>query len=210
MTITIFGASGKIGRLLIKKAIEDGYKVKAVVRNPHKLDGVKYANLKLCICSLSNIAAIDAAIAGSKAVISVIGPIGEVTDSVLQKGMRNIVDSMKRQNITRLIAISTGNIADKADKADVNYKLRVSRLKLKSPANYKEIVELDKIVRNSPLDWTLVRVGNLNDDPAQPVNAHFLGYSVVKPNISRASVANFMIAQINSIQYIRQSPAISN
>ena len=36
--ITIFGASGAIGKLFVKKALEDGYVVKAYVRNPSKLD----------------------------------------------------------------------------------------------------------------------------------------------------------------------------
>jgi uncharacterized protein YbjT (DUF2867 family) len=38
MTITVFGASGAIVKLLVRKALEDGYFVKAYVRNPSKLN----------------------------------------------------------------------------------------------------------------------------------------------------------------------------
>jgi uncharacterized protein YbjT (DUF2867 family) len=42
--IIIFGANGGIGRLLVKQALDNGYNVRAYVRNLSKLD-LKHPNL---------------------------------------------------------------------------------------------------------------------------------------------------------------------
>jgi putative NADH-flavin reductase len=41
MKITILGSTGFVGKVLIKKAIAAGYKVKTLARNPEKLEEIK-------------------------------------------------------------------------------------------------------------------------------------------------------------------------
>jgi putative NADH-flavin reductase len=45
MKIALLGASGKTGIPLIEQALEKGHSVKAVVRNPSKLEAIKHENV---------------------------------------------------------------------------------------------------------------------------------------------------------------------
>ena len=46
MTITVFGASGAIGKLFISQALDEGLGVRAYMRNPSKFD-LKHQNLTI-------------------------------------------------------------------------------------------------------------------------------------------------------------------
>jgi putative NADH-flavin reductase len=66
-------------------------------------------------------------------------------------------------------------------------------------------------VRDSDLDWTLVRVSGLNNKPKSGrVNAGYLGKDEVGIQISRADLAGFILDELKNGDYIKQMPAISN
>lgn len=65
-------------------------------------------------------------------------------------------------------------------------------------------------VRSSRTDWTLVRIGLLNDKAPAPVRTGRYGRGEVGLGVSRASLARFMVELASSAKYVRESPAISN
>jgi putative NADH-flavin reductase len=69
MNITIFGASGAIGQLLMRLALDNGDSVTAYVRNPEKIK-LNHPNLRLVKGELSNASAIETAVVEADAVIS--------------------------------------------------------------------------------------------------------------------------------------------
>jgi hypothetical protein len=72
------------------------------------------------------------------------------------------------------------------------------------------MVRVSDIIRASDLDWTLVRVPMLtNEPPAGDVKVGYLGKGVGS-RISRADIAAFMVKQADSDTYLRQAPVISN
>ncbi|WP_210022324.1 MULTISPECIES: NAD(P)H-binding protein [unclassified Paenibacillus] len=74
----------------------------------------------------------------------------------------------------------------------------------------KEIIRIGKHIQSSSLDWTLVRVGFLNNDEIQPLKVGYYGHGVVDVKISRSSIAKFMLDQVVTNEYLGKSPAISN
>lgn len=76
MQITIFGASGKTGRLVVQQALSRGYQVVAYVRDATKLSFTD-ANLKIIQGQLDDLDMVKQAVAGSQAVLSALGPIGK-------------------------------------------------------------------------------------------------------------------------------------
>ena len=78
MNITIFGASGAIGQLLTRLALDNGDFVTAYVRNPKKIS-LKHPNLRLVQGELSNASTIEKAVAESDVVISTLGPASDMS-----------------------------------------------------------------------------------------------------------------------------------
>ena len=107
MRITIFGATGGAGKQLVKEALAAGNEVVAYVRNPSKLD-TNNRLLTVAQGELSDKAAIEHAVNGADAVISVLGPRGISEGKPITKGTQNILEAMKKYGVRA--RVSTRNI----------------------------------------------------------------------------------------------------
>ncbi|WP_255421172.1 MULTISPECIES: NAD(P)H-binding protein [Micromonospora] len=76
MQLTIFGASGGIGRHVVDRALAAGHNVTAVVRDPARLPGTA---ARLVTADLADRAALRAAVDGADAVLSGLGPVPRPT-----------------------------------------------------------------------------------------------------------------------------------
>jgi putative NADH-flavin reductase len=210
MKIAIFGATGETGRQLVEQALAAGHEVVAYVRNPSKLN-TRHENLTIVHGDLADQAMIERAISGADAVISVLGPRGGSKGKPITRGMQNIIEAMKRQGVRRLIISSTLSAKDPNDLPDFKAKALVNLVKLTMHAAYEEIVSVAETVRKSDLDWTIVRLTTLNNNPKSgKVRVGYLGKGEVGLRVSRADLAEFMLKQVQDTKYLRRAPVISN
>jgi nucleoside-diphosphate-sugar epimerase len=210
MKLTVFGGTGKTGKLLIQRALADGHQVIAFARNPAKLQ-MESDRLSVIHGNLSDMDAIERAVSGSDAVISLLGPSGNVKDTSLSSGMERILSAMKGQGVHRIVAISTPSVPDPNDLPDFKFKCLVTMVKTAVPGAYNEIVRIGDAVRSSGLQWTLVRVPLLTDKPKTGrVRVGYLGQGSVRIRLSRSDLAQFLLEQVHDTRYIHKSPVISN
>jgi len=210
MKLAIFGATGETGKQLVKQALEKGDEVIAYLRNPSKLN-IKHESLKIIHGELTEKTAIERAVSGVNAVISVLGPRGGSKSKPITQGMQNIILSMEKHNIRRLIISSTLSLSDPDDLPDFKSRILINLVKLINHAAYEEIINVGKVVRNSNLDWTIIRLSLLNNNPKSgKVKVGYLGKKEVGLKISRADIADFMLKQVQDTKYIRKAPVISN
>src|SRR5215469_4379986 len=97
MKVTIFAASGGIGRNLLEQAVAAEHDVTAVVRNPRSLDG-QMEKVRIVTADLSapDPAVLESAISGADAVLSGLGPRNVKTDAgITSRGTRAIVEAME-------------------------------------------------------------------------------------------------------------------
>jgi putative NADH-flavin reductase len=73
MSLTVFGATGGVGREVVTQALDDGRHVTAYVRNPAKLT-VTHPNLTVITGELTDRDAVQRAVHGADTVISALGP----------------------------------------------------------------------------------------------------------------------------------------
>lgn len=212
MTITIFGVTGRMQHLLVRLALDKGFSVIGYARTPSKMV-IQHPRLILKKGTLHDRIAIEDAIKGSDAVIETVGS--------LSNGTANIVQAMKNLNVKRLIVVSTANVRDEQDLPDRRFAclLTITRIALRliglfNSQVYHAVTELRKaaeIVRNSNLDWTLVRVAALtNKSQSNKTKSGYLGRGVIGFETSRADMADFLLSQVTDTTYIRQAPAISS
>lgn len=210
MRITVFGATGGTGRQLVEQALTAGNAVVAYVRNPSKLD-IENEHLTVVQGELTDEELIEKAVKGVDAVISLLGPRGGSKNKPLTHGMQNIIAAMKKQGVRRLIISSTLSAKDPNDKRTLRVKFSVNLVKLTMHAAYEDIVSVAETIRNSDLDWTIVRLNLLNNKPKSgKVKVGYVGSGELGTWISRADIADFMLNQIQDTKYVQQAPAISN
>ena len=215
MKITIFGATGQIGKLLVKQALDEGYDVVAYVRNAAKLESFKNSRLTIVEGPLNNTKRIEEAIIDSDAVLSMLGPIEwrKVGDMPITNGTQNIVNAMKKQGVKRLIAIGTpSSIPDPAnDKSTITMGLLKLSVKYTMANAFKEFGGVGDVIQKSGLDWTIVRFLQPTDGPKKGNVKHgFVGKTKIGMSVTRADIADFALKQITEKTYIGKMPAISN
>ena len=148
---------------------------------------------------------------GADAVLSAIGPRGGSRNKPVTEGVQNIIAAMKKQGVRRLIITSTLSAKDPNDKRDFKTNALVNFVKLAMNDAYEDIVSEAEAVRNSDLDWTIVRLAMLNNGPKSgKVKAGYVGSGRVGTRISRADVADFILKNVRNAEYFRRLPAISN
>jgi putative NADH-flavin reductase len=212
LKLTVFGATGATGKLLVEQALAAGNQVVACVRNPSKIK-TSHERLTIVQGELSDLAAIERAIHGAEAVISALGPRPGEDRQVrpLTGGMQNILAAMQTNGVRRLIVLSTPSASDPNDLPELKFRFLVRLIKTVMRPAYEEIFGVAQLVRASDTDWTVVRVSMLNNNPGTgKVRAGYLGRKQVGTNISRADLAAFLLGQVRDAAWLRQAPVVSN
>ena len=108
MRLTIFAATGGIGRQVLEQAVGAGHEVTAVVRNPAKLHrAVRAVTSDL---AAPDPTALESAVKGADAVLSGLGPRSASEAGIAWQGTRSIVEAMKATGVRRIIVVSAAPI----------------------------------------------------------------------------------------------------
>lgn len=212
MKVTVFGGTGKIGRKVVAQLLEQGHRVVALVRSPGKLT-ILHPRLTVRTGQLTDQHAVRAAVEGSDAVISALGPTLKpgATGSELTDGTRTVVAAMRQAGVRRYIGLATPSLPDPRDRPTLKGTVLPKIAKLTMPHALAELRGMTTAVTESDLDWTIARITNPTDKPSKgTLRAGFLGADPVGWAMSRADIAAFLISQLTDTTYVRAAPAISN
>lgn len=230
-TIAVFGASGKTGKLFTELALKNGYCVRAMLRSPTRLD-LQHPNLEIIQGDILDFAKVAETIKSTEAVIDLIAQKQDSHPDLRKTGTRNVLRAMQQNNVKRLILLSSLpyelqlGLLEPNDRPAFAHRLIMfigkNRLlnsfmmfMLKKLAGApiltaSEYAERFDLIKQSELDWTIVRTPRLHDKPSQgKVHAGHLD-SNTRISIARGSVATFLFNELKRPQYIRKRPVISD
>ncbi len=209
MRITVFGGTGPTGLILVQEALTEGHNVVAYARTPAKLP--LHERLTAVEGQLDDTRAIAEVVDGSDAVLSVLGPGTNKKDAPpIVTGTHAIVAAMREHGIERLAVIGTPSIPDPEDGKDLRIRLMVKAIRTTQPTAYDTIVTTGKIVRESGLKWTIVRVPLLSNGPkTETVNARHVGRKGGL-RLSRTNAAAFLLRQASDPTWVGQAPFVSD
>jgi len=208
MRIVIFGATGGIGRCLVDQALALDHSVTAAVRSPARMT-VTHERLRVVPCDVMDAAAVLAAVDGQQAVLCALGTDVKGPTRLYSQSTRNMIAAMEEKAVRRLILVSTFLVFSETPR-DLGGKamLLIGRIYLRNilPDQRQALEE----VRQSRLEWVVVR-------PLALVNAPGTGsYRVALDGlpargrrIARADVADFMLKQLTSNEYVRTIPSLA-
>ncbi len=207
MKLTIFAATGGIGRHILDQAVAAGHDVTAVVRNPDRLD----ADVRTVAADLATAGpdALATAVEGADAVLSGLGPRSGADTGVTSRGTRAIIAAMQAAGVRRLAVVSAGPIGTvpspgrprppRHDPGDgfVMRQLLTPLVKAALRRHYDDLALMEDAVRDSGLDWTVVRPPRLTDRPLTGTYRTAYGQNLRRGVvIPRADVAHFMLRAV--------------
>lgn len=206
MKVIIFGASGSIGRNLVSQSLEQGHAVTAFVRDPARFD-MQHDNLSIAVGDVLEAASVQKAVPGHDAVMCTIGAGRK--GGVRAEGTRNIIAAMERTGVKRLICQSTLGIGESWNNLNAFWKYFMFGLLIR-PA-FLDHKEQEKLIRESDLDWSIIRPAAFIDGELSGQYRHGFPATAndTKLEISRADVADFMLKNLVDNTYLHKTPGLS-
>ncbi|MGX7708968.1 NAD(P)-dependent oxidoreductase [Methylobacterium sp. Gmos1] len=206
--ILVLGATGGTGRLIVAQSLARGYDVTALVRSPGKAKSLPGA--KLVVGDARDPQVLREALRGRDAVVSALGtpasPFREVT--LLSEVTRTLVGAMRDEGVARLVAVTGIGAGDSRGHGGFAFDMLILPLLLRHV--YADKDRQEDIVRQSGLDWVLVRPTVLSNKPGRGAVralvdlAGFHGGSV-----AREDVARFVLDQVETDAWIGRTPLIT-
>ncbi len=205
MRLIVFGASGGTGREIVKQGLERGHDVTAFVRNPAKLK-LSHERLRVTRGDVLDAASVHAAMAGHDAALVAVGHRRYLgPSSILSQGTLNIVAAMKHHGVRRIVCETALGVGDSTGRLGLYYTLFVIPVIL--PFYWYDKGRQERIVRESDLEWVIVRPGQLTNGRKRGQYRHGprVGNYLWSVSISRADVADFMLNQLGDTPYLHRA-----
>ena len=210
MKVIIFGATGGIGKWAVKHAQKKGYEVTVYVRNAKKMDDTK--DIIIIEGNISDNEAVEKALEGQNVVIWCIGiPMKKNYEKKeYLEGHKILINAMKKKGVKRLIDWGTPSISFEKDQISLITTVPKFLAGILFSKAKEEMIEIGELIKQSNLDWTLVRFLAPNDGPyTGKVTVGFGNIWFMNFSISREDIGAFMIEQIENKEFIHSMPIIS-
>jgi len=196
MRIVIFGANGQTGRLATRRALDAGHTTVAVTRRP---DDFPFADPALSVAGadVHDTEAVADIVADADAVLSTLGvPFTREPVNTYSRGTANIVTAMQSSAVTRLVVVSSTGAYPAPGRTGAPFALRLFEpviTKTIGKTVYDDIRLMESVVRDSDLDWTIVRPSGLFDLP--DLTEYTAGeVDPVGAFTSRSDLADYLVA----------------
>ncbi|KAJ7736763.1 hypothetical protein DFH07DRAFT_753286 [Mycena maculata] len=221
MRVIVLGATGSSGILVVKEYLKV-YPTGTVViyaRNPSKVPADIAASPAVTVVKgeLTDATVLTSAFEAGKvdAVLSTVGPtLGHPSTLPLTAAHKTIISVMAAQDCKRLITLSTSSVEDPRDKFSLAAAILVFIVWVIQRNAYNDIIAYSKLVEEEcnkhGIDWTVVRVPNLNTKPNQKVIAGYLGDGKTGVFPSRHAIAEFYVREIEGKEWSCKAPALSS
>jgi putative NADH-flavin reductase len=219
--LVIVAATGGIGRHVLDQALAAGHDVTAVVRNPSSLPaGVRAVTADLAAARPSDL---EPAVAGADAVLSGLGPrSARSPGAITSRGTRAIVEAMVATGTRRLIVVSAAPIGTvpspgrpnppKHDPGDGFFMRHLFSHLVAAVLreHYQDLARTEDIVRDSGLDWTIVRPPQLTDKPTTGRYRTAYGRNIRGGRtVPRGDVAHHMLDLLARPESIHQTTGLA-
>jgi putative NADH-flavin reductase len=208
--LLVIGGSRGIGLAVVKRALECGHAVRAFARSAARI-AIEDPRLERLQGDARSPADLSRALQGIDAVVLslgvppnpgfIIGPV-DLFSSVT----RSLLPAMREAGVRRLIAVTGFGAGDSRDAIPWLQRLPFLLVFGRAYAD-KDIQE--RLIRDSGLDWTLVRPGVLTNGRATG-RYRVLSEPATWRNglVSRADVADFIVAQLDSRDFVQRAPVL--
>ncbi|WP_435131106.1 NAD(P)-dependent oxidoreductase [Actinacidiphila sp. bgisy144] len=206
MKFLVLGATGRTGVLFVKKALDEGHQVTAVVR---RAGSAVDPRARVVTGDVTDAAVIAKAAQGHDAVISTLGvkEAGEIP-ALITDMVRAVIASAETSGVDRFVLLSAFGVGDSLAKASFLVSPLFRTVLRKT---YADKAASEVLLKASDLKWTLEYPGALNNGGSTRYSAAALE-DVKKmplfPSTSRTNVADFLLRSAVGSTFIRRTAVV--
>jgi putative NADH-flavin reductase len=210
MQVTIFGATGMVGRHLIIHAMARGWRVVAFGRQVEALidRGLQQDLLVPVKGYVFDSSDVKKALKGSDAVLSALGGSIDGTDNTRSLGMKNIVSQMERYGPKRIVALGGLGVLDSPDGKGPLF------MQDDYPQAYvavgKEHYAAYQYLKASSLNWTFVCSPNILNAEATGRFTTVTEAPATSFEINAGDLALYMVQAVADGLHLKQRVGIGN
>jgi len=161
--VVVAGATGRLGRLIVKELLNRGYQVRAVIVKPFdppEPPGLKQEGVKLAEGDLTSVESLEKVMEGAHFAISAIGskkPFSKKENEKIDNmGNQNLARAAKAKGLERIVVISSTGVGNSRDVVSFMYRVPMGMiLKAKGKA--------EDFIRSCGTDYTIIRPGGYTD-----------------------------------------------
>lgn len=208
MNLVVFGATGQVGKQLVKQALFNGHHVKAFGRNVFTEFETDEENLDLIKGGVFDEKEVLHAVKGCDAVLSALGGSFDGTDKSRSLGIKNIVAQMQKAGVQRIVALGGMGILNFDDTTLLMDTEDYPKQYIPVGNEHRKAYEY---LKDSGLAWTFVCSPDI-------INAEATGEFITNANyppdpnkykINAGDLALFMLDELNKNNYVRERVGIS-
>jgi putative NADH-flavin reductase len=210
MKIAILGSTGFVGKVLLEKALRNGFQIKTLVRNPEKL-GSFIDKVEVFQGDITQFEKINECISGVQAVLSTVPPEAKTRDpEKYRRIMTEIASSLEKNGVKRFIHVG-GAGHDGGENENWTFGRHILRFFLNltwKPGLIAKQLEWE-VLKKSDLDWTLIRPPRITQGkPGFEIIADEKNLAGL--NINVEDLADFMLNQIESKEWVKKAPLVAS
>ena len=205
MKVLVVGASGGVGKHLVRLACDQGHIVTALVRRPDGID----SRARILIDDVLRSGCFDEHVRGHELVLSALGikrtnpanPWSALASppDFSSRTAAMLVNAMRQHGVAHVISVSAAGVADSA--ARMNLLMRFFVAKSNVGIGYRDLAAMERVFADSGLDWCCPRPTRLTSSPLTR-RVKIVESFPMTAAISRADVGWWMLEQ--AVQPIRE------
>ena len=206
--IAIIGGTGTVGRHIAKRAIQQGYQVRMLVRNPERVSYI-HDKIEFVQGQIQEIETIRELLSDCKVVINTFGqPTKE--KPIYSQVTKNILDVMTELNITRYIGVSGGSLTISGDNKRMLNRFGAKLFELIFPVMMEDKkAEWEHLSKDIHIQWTLIRLPFVKDTlKTKKIKESLTDMPGTK--ITNRDIATFIMEHVENTKYIHKAPFISH
>lgn len=205
MNIAVIAANGRLGRAFVAEALAAGHTVTAGIRNKHAFQ--PHDRLKVMICDATDVTRLRQLLEGQDAVASAIGHVKGSKADVQTVATKALVAAMNELSLRRFVTVTGTGVRVSGDRIPLIDRVANFAIGRIDPQRIRDGKNHAKVLQESDLEWTLVRVLKLQNTAAKPFV--LTPHGPTKVFVSRTETAKAMLQVLEQGTFVRQSPILS-
>ncbi|WP_259669568.1 MULTISPECIES: NAD(P)-dependent oxidoreductase [unclassified Rhizobium] len=206
--VAILGGSGRLGSRIVANLIRQKMQVRALVHS-HGLAAAE-SDYTAVYGDAHDPSAIRALLTGADAVISTLGSAGAQIADVTSAAVRNLIPEMTALEITRIVSVTGSAVRDDIEVGREHPHMAERRAALMQhiPGLVLDGEGHLRLLRQSTLNWTVIRLPRMTSDPARPATLR-VDPPVPAETISYEAGAEAIVEELIYARWVRKAPFAS-